>query len=307
MNSFIVNIMKKFSLRFLTLCPLLLSGMTTISAAPITFNTALPVAKGQFLLREQLVISQSGNDPSAANRDRREIAAVSALGYGISRHWAAFAVLPYRDIVLKLDSTGQRSNRQNRGIGDLSLFTRYTAYQRDRQGETLRIAPFLGIKVPTGDNKTGDQYGTLPPPVQTGSGSQDYFGGVVLTWQTLRYQFDGQISYRANNEADGFEAGDILRLDGSYQHRLWRSNTNGIPDYLYGVIEVNFIHQDKNRISGREDPNSNGERLFLAPGMQYVSKRWIIEASVQLPLRQRLHGTALENDYILRSGFRFNF
>jgi hypothetical protein len=47
--------------------------------------------------------------------------------------------------------------------------------------------------------------------------------------------------------------------------------------------------------------------VFLSPGLQYVTKRWIVEGVVQLPVVQNLHGTALENDYVLRAGFRFNF
>ena len=283
--------------------------LTAISvAAPITFNTALPVAKGEFVFREQLIISQSGDDPSGANRDRTETAAVTALGYGINRQWAVFGILPYRSISLDRDAAGQRINRNNRGFGDLTLFTRYTAYQNDRPGRTFRVAPFVGFKAPTGADNASDSHGTLPPPVQVASGSWDYFGGVVLTWQTLRYQIDTQMSYRVNNEANGFQAGNVARLDGSLQYRLWRTPARGgVPDYLYGVLEANLIRQDQNRISGVEDPNSNGTRLFLSPGIQYVTKRWIAEAALQIPVSQNLNGTALENDYIARAGIRFNF
>ncbi|MEW8474683.1 MAG: transporter [Candidatus Thiodiazotropha endolucinida] len=278
-----------------------------VIGAPITFNTALPVAKGEFVAREQLVVNQSGDDPSGANRDRTEAAAVTALGYGVSGKWALFGVLPYRDIDLDLTSAGQRVTRSNNGFGDLSLFARYTAYQHDRPGRTFRVAPFAGVKAPTGNDDASDGLGTLQASVQVGSGSWDYFGGVVLTYQTLKYQFDSQLSYRVNNEANGFEAGDIARLDGSYQHRLWRSGAQGVPDYLYGVIEVNVIHQDRNRLNGNEDPNSGGTQLFLTPGIQYVTKRWILEGAVQVPIVQDLNGTALENDYIIRAGVRFNF
>jgi len=278
-----------------------------VIGAPITFNTALPVAKGEFVAREQLVVNQSGDDPSGANRDRTDLAAVTALGYGLTGQWALFGVLPYRDIDLDITSSRQRVSRSNNGFGDLSLFARYTAYQHDQPGRTFRVAPFLGVEAPTGKDDTRDGLGTLPASVQVGSGSWDYFGGVVLTYQTLQYQFDSQLSYRVNNEAKGFEAGDIARLDGSYQHRLWRSGAQGVPDYLYGVIEVNLIHQDRNRRNGSEDPDSGGTQLFLTPGIQYVTKRWILEGAVQLPVIQDLNGTALENDYIVRAGVRFNF
>jgi len=289
----------------------ILSGLfinIPVSAAPITFNTALPVAEGEFIAREQFIVNQSGNDPSGANRDRTETAAVTAVGYGINHQWTVFAVLPYRSIKLNLDSGGQRINRSNAGLGDLTLFARYTVYQKNQKGQTFRVAPFVGFKAPTGEDSASDNLGTLPPPVQVATGSWDYFGGVVLTYQTLKYQLDGQLSYRINNESNGFEAGNIARFDVSFQYRLWRSATRGgIPDYFYGVVETNFIHQAKNRINGNDDANSNGTRLFISPGIQYVTKRWIAEASVQLPVSQNLNGTALENDYILRTSVRFNF
>jgi len=280
----------------------------SLSAAPITFNTALPVAQGNFLVREQLIVNRSGADPSGANRDRTATAAVTALGYGISRRWALFTVLPYRNIDLELDSGSQRVKRRNRGLGDLTVFTRYTAYQKDQPGRTFRVAPFVGVKAPTGEDNARDSLGTLPPPVQVASGSWDYFGGVVLTWQALHYQADAQLSYRVNNAAHGFQAGNIARLDASFQYRLWRSKARGgVPDYLYGVLEANLVDQARNRSNGVADPDSNGTRLFLAPGLQYVTRRWIAEAAVQIPVRQDLNGTALENEYIARAGFRINF
>lgn len=284
----------------------MISHMDVVLTAPITFNTALPVAKGEFVLREQLIVNQSGDDPSGANRDRSEIAAVTAMGYGIARRWAVFGVLPYRTIDLDLDSGGQRINRSNSGIGDLTVLARNTAHQKDQTGQTFRIAPFVGVKAPTGKDNASDSLGTLPSSVQVASGSWDLFGGVVLTYQTLDFQIDSQLSYRFNNEANGVEAGDIARLDGSLQYRLWHSEGMGIPDFLYGVIEANLIHQDKNKVAGVEDPDSNGTRLFLSPGIQYVTKRWIAEAVIQLPITQNLNGSALENDYISRISVRFN-
>lgn len=44
-------------------------AVQSISAAPITFNTALPVAKGEFINREQVVLVRSGSDPSSLQRD----------------------------------------------------------------------------------------------------------------------------------------------------------------------------------------------------------------------------------------------
>jgi len=274
-----------------------------VTAAPITFNTALPVAKGEFIVREQLIVNRSGDDPSGADRDRTAKTAASVLGYGVNKKLAVFGALPYRDNQLEVTVGGQRRTRTASGFGDLTVFGRYTLVQRDQPGRNFRVAPFAGIKAPTGKDDERDAFGLVPASVQVGSGSWDPFAGVVMTYQTLNFQLDGQFSYQAN----GFEAGDVARLDASLQYRLLpREFTGGLPNFLYLVIETNLIRQQKNRLNGSADPDSGGTRLFLTPGLQYVTKRWIAEAAVQLPVSQNLNGSALENDYIGRLSVRFN-
>ncbi len=277
-------------------------------AAPQTFNTALPVAEGEFVFREQVVLEQSGDDPSGANRDRTAFSAVSVLGYGVAWDLALFAAVPYVDRRLELTQSGARRARSARGLGDIRLFGRYTAFKKDSPGRTFRIAPFAGIETPTGADDETDAFGGLPANVQPGSGSWDPFAGIVASYQTLDFQIDAQASYQVNTEANDFEFGDVARLDASFQVRLWpRDLGRGVPGFLYGVLEANLIHQDENRTVGADDGNSNGTRLFLVPGLQYVTKRWIVEAAFQIPAVQDLNGTALENDFVLRGGFRVNF
>lgn len=278
-------------------------------AAPETFNTALPVGTGDFVFREQFLAIRASDDPSPADRKLEVLGGVSVLGYGVTSDLAIFGMLPYLD--KKLDLTmpgGQRITRSTSGIGDAQLFARYTVFQNDMRGSNFRIAPFIGIKLPTGDDNDHDSFGRLPQPLQLGSGSWDPFGGVIATWQTLDYQVDAQLSYKANTEANGFEFGDEFGFDASLQYRLWpRELGAGVPGFLYGVIETNLLHQAKNKISGVIDPNSGGTTLFVSPGLQYVTKRWVLEAIVQLPVVQDLGGTALKDDYAARAGFRVNF
>lgn len=291
-----------------TVCFCMMLAAGDALSAPITFNTALPVAKNEFLVREQLIVNRSSDDPTSLNRDRTAEAAASVLGYGVNGKLALFGVLPYRDNELKLRVGGQRVSRTASGFGDLTVFGRYTVMQRDQPGRNFRIAPFAGIKAPTGNDDKRDAMGVLPPNVQVGSGSWDPLVGVVSTYQTLDYQLDGQISYQINNEANDFEAGDVARLDGSLQYRLWpKTLGGGVPAFVYGVIEASLIHQQKNRFNSKSDDDSGGSRLFLTPGIQYVTRRWIAETAVQVPVIQHLNGDALENDYIARAGVRFNY
>ena len=80
-----------------------------------------------------------------------------------------------------------------------------------------------------------------------------------------------------------------------------------MPSFLYGVLESNVIWQDRNRLNGLEDADSGGITWFLAPGIQYVSTRLVIEAAVQIPVVQNLNSTALENDFITTLSARVNF
>ena len=82
---------------------LALTGWTGAAwSAPVTFNTALPVAEGEFVFREQFVLDQSGDDPSGADRERTAWAGVWVLGYGVNSDLTLFGIVPYVDKRLEL-------------------------------------------------------------------------------------------------------------------------------------------------------------------------------------------------------------
>jgi len=201
--------------------------------APVTFNTALPVGGDEFVARGMVMVSESGDDPSRADRDHSGTSIIAVLGYGLNHKVALFGVLPYVDKELDVNVNGSPVNRTASGLGDASAFLRCTLVQRDQPGRTFRVAPFVGIKASSGDDDRRDALGRLPPSIQPGSGAWDVFGGVTATYQTFAFQADGQVSYRIRNEANGFDPGDEFRLDGSLQYRLWpRTLGSGVPNFL---------------------------------------------------------------------------
>ena len=279
------------------------------SADPETFNSALPVAEGEFLFRGQFLYKQASNDPSPADRMVNVIGGISLLGYGVTQDFTVFGVLPYLDKQLDVRLPGGRQvTRRTNGIGDARLFGRYTVFRDDMPGRTFRIAPFVGIETPTGNDDHRDSLGALPAPLQLGSGSWDPFAGIVATYQRLDFEIDASASYKVNTKANHFEFGDEARLDASFQYRLWpRTLASGVPGFLYGVLESNLIYLGKNEIRGLRDRSSGGTTLFIAPGLQFVTRRWVLEAIVQLPAFQNLHGSALKDDFTVRAGLRVNF
>lgn len=292
-----------------SICVLLWIQTTTpIFAAPITFNTALPVAKGEGILRVQSKYLRATGDPSPMDREL-EVWSFPIVGvYGLTEKLALFGIAPFLVKDLDVTTPAGRRTRDVEGLGDMTFLARYTAWHRDRPGQTTRIAPFIGMEVPTGKDDEKDALGRLPQSLQLGSGSWDPFAGMVMTWQTLDWQFDASASYKFNTQANDFRFGDVARLDLSYQYRLWpRELGSGVPAFFYAVLESNLVWQDKNEVSGVDDRNSGGTILYLAPGIQYVTKRFVVEAAVQLPVVQDLSGNALENDFIGTLSFRVNF
>ncbi|ROQ21416.1 hypothetical protein EDC38_2040 [Marinimicrobium koreense] len=287
---------------------LLLAGTSTVTAAPNTFNTALPVAEGQTLWREQLVLRErSGGGPM--NRDVSVQALGSVLGYGVNSKVAVFGMVPYFfDRELEVTTPLGRVERGTDGFGDASLFGRYTLYQNDFTGGTFRVAPLLGVTAPTGDTNDRDELGKLPRPLQAGDGAWDAFGGVVVTYQTLQYQWDAQLLYRENGRHEGFARGDETRFDASLQYRVWPGSLKGgAPGFVYALLESNLIHRERDEMGSGLDPDSGGTQWLLAPGLQYVTRSWILEGTVQLPVAADPRGDAIQYDYILRAGFRHNF
>lgn len=278
-------------------------------AAPVAFNTALPVADGEFLFREQFLFMKASDDPTPMDRDAEVTGGVSVIGYGATSDLALFAALPYLNKHLDMTvAPGRRIARSTQGLGDAQIFARYTLFHKDMWGRNFRIAPFAGLELPTGDAGDRDSFERLPAALQPGGGSWNPFFGAIATYQTLDYEADAQLSYKANTEAHGFSFGDEFHFDTSLQYRMWpRDLGEGVPGFLYGVIETNLSYQEKTRSGGRSDPNSGGTKLFLSPGLQYVTRRWVLEAVVQVPAMQDLNGSALKDDYTVRAGFRVNF
>jgi len=285
-----------------------------VEGAPITFNTALPVSEGEFILREQILLVESSNNPSAdglaTKIERKENTLISTLVYGLTPDLTLFATIPITNRQLKSTnlSTFESTKRESSGMGDVSFVTRYTVYKNDFKGGSFRIAPFVGIKLGTGNDDATDELGVLPANVQNGSGTNDTFIGLVATYASVDWEWDGQISYVDNESKGNLQRGNFLKLDMSLQYRFYPNQLSANTDtFINGVIEINHSNQQKSRIEGASIESSGGLINFISPGIQWVTERLILEASIQLPIRQPERVTGLEIDYIFRAGFRLNF
>lgn len=272
---------------------MLAGGVTGISsAAPITFNTALPVSDEEVIVREQFIFAHSSDDVLGFQREVDQFTALTVVGYGVTSRLAVFGILPVTHINREIDG----NDTDVTGLGDSMLFARYEIFRRDNRGRTLRVAPFAGVRVPTGeDGRTGD-------------GSTDVFGGLILTSASVKFNLDAQVAYNINREADGVETGDSVSFDGSLQYRLLPMKiTAETRGFLFGVLEGNVTHNDETQIAGVRNLNSGGTQISISPGIQYATQRWIADLAVRIPVLNNLNGTALAPDFSVLTSFRVNF
>jgi len=227
--------MKKYFPAIMT--ALLLFSAHQAEAAPITFNTALPVSAEEWIIRQQLIYGEGG----AAGKDSESGRSVTVFGYGVTPDLTLFGVVPFSD--KNLDTAGG-TERDASGLGDIQLMARYTVYQHDFKAGTFRISPFAGVETPTGENEERDAQGLLPPSLQPGSGSWDALGGVVASYASIDLNMDAQLYWQGNNEADNIERGDVFKADLSIQPRLYPQEISAdTKGFLFGALELNYEHE----------------------------------------------------------------
>jgi hypothetical protein len=152
----------------------------------------------------------------------------------------------------------------------------------------------VGLKFPTGS----DGFGTP---------SFDPIFGVVATWAANRHELDLDALYKLATERHDFEAGDEFRYDLAYRYRLWPEHFGKRLLQLNGILELNGRWTGRTRMDGSTLSASGGNVLLLSPGAQFITKRFIVEASVQVPIWQDLNGPQLEDDFTAVLSVRIPF
>jgi len=259
----------------------------------INTNVALAVAEGEGIWRSQLRWTRATDDPSPLDREADLLVAPQILLYGITSRLTAFGILPilaHREI-----EAGGRTVVRDEAVGDFTLLGRYTFYRDDYAPlSTRRLALLGGVKLPSG----ADRFGTP---------SFDPILGLVGTWAADRHELDADLLFTATTERQGVETGDRLRYDLAYRYRLWPERFRGRLVQLNGLVELNGSWTSVTRVDGRTLGDTGGNELFVSPGLQLVTSRFVVEASLQLPVVQDLRGPQLETDFVGVVGVRIPF
>jgi len=262
-------------------------------AQGVNTNVALPVAQGEGIWRSQLRFGQASDDPSPADREVQTLVTPQTLVLGITPRLTAFATLPvlaHRRVESRLGAM-----RSDAAVGDSTLLGRYTLWSDDYAPlSTRRAALLAGVKLPTGAERFGTE--TFDPIL-----------GGVATWAFDRHEIDLDALYSVSTERNGFRRGDRVRYDLAYRYRIWPRRFGKRLLQLNGLVELNGQWSDRDEEEGRRVVDSGGHVLFVAPGLQLAAKSWILEASVQAPVSQDLHGSQVEQDFVAVLSVRIPF
>ncbi len=273
---------------------------TTVLAQGPPINTDTPIMLGlegggirtfaKFVHRTTLL--QDGDEiPDDMDRQVTVRLTPIAIPYNLfSDRFQMGVIVPFVDV--DFESTVQ--DMSSFGIGDVRVFAKYLLYQRDRKKETFRIASKAGVKFPTGD---------VPA---LGSGSTDYFFSTVAGWIKDRSGIYLEGIYNLNTSHNQVDFGNSFSYNLAFGYRLLPSVYETYPSpQLNGFLEINGTSAAKSDVNGVTNENSGGTTIFLSPGLQFVGgRRWLVEASLQIPIVNEPNGTQLATDWTLSIGTR---
>ena len=279
-------------------------------SAPVNNDVALTVFDEQILIREQVIYHKKSSDPSPLNEKIDHLKLSTVFAYGVTQDVSVQLTIPFETKEITQTIGGVARRRKTTGLGDLKFLTKYEFYEKDGLGKTSNAHFVAGLEIPTGDTSDEDSVGKLDRDLQLGKGTWNPIVGVAYNWETFRHEFDASISYMFHPEARGYEFGDMLHHNLSYQFRIWPwslKGRKGLPGYFFLGFELNGIWHQKDQQFGREIDNTGEYVLYGSPTLQYISRRVIWESSIQLPLINAVNGEQSESDFIMRTGLRIQF
>ena len=226
---------------------------------------------------------------SGAGESGRVREAFLELEYGITPTWEIDAEGPY--------GSTEANGRDSRGVGDITLGTKYNFWRRDLPGAQWNASALFKTKLPTG-NDDGEP--------RSGTGSTDFTGGLAAGYEGRRWYGFMDARYRLNTEgAGGLEQGDKLFVDlvGGVRPVL-----SGYlePDTVF-FVELNWEYAGRDELSGVALAGTGGWELFIAPAIWWTYRQIAIKGGVQIPIAGSLDGNQPSSDYRVLTELVYHF
>jgi hypothetical protein len=255
----------------------------------------------------------SGSESLADNpRARNAHSVLGRFGYAFSDRWMAMALfsIVQQEEVTTNPLTGDKREQIARGVGDMVLFSQYSALVK----EEFDLLLGAGLEVPVGTTTQSDELTGLPyhPDMQPGRGAWAFIGSARMALYrvvrpTMSVSF--QATYRYTTTADRFEGlqeyqfGNELRLLTGIADRFTLGTV-----FLDPSVLVLYRNTEVDLLDNLPSPNTSGHWVHLRPGMQFVlTPEFQLGGFVEFPLWWSLEGTQLTTSFRTRISAQYQF
>jgi hypothetical protein len=288
--------------------------MAVPAHAQITFPAASPISAGNIIAREQPSVAES-------SQGTQNFTAETVVLYGASYNLAFITEnASYVSNWTNTVSGGKTTRLYASGLGDTLEEARYTIFQRDDVGSTFRIAPLIGVSIPTGMDNVNSQ---APRDFQPGTGTWGGRGAITLSWQKLYWNFEAEVGYQANAPGAGYQFGNQFFASAGYHFLVWpRDLGTNVQTEVYGSVETNFFDNGRNQFlghtastvggqilpnNGQIVPETGGQLWLIDPGIIYSTPLYAVDFTGLLPVLQTYNGHQSRYDYGAELMFRWSF
>lgn len=271
---------------------MLAAASRSADAAGISIDAGLTPAEDRWILRTQGMYMQRKSDPTLMDRKMSDYVFRTVLAYGLRPDLTVMVrqTAQYR----KMSMAG--SITRDAGLGDLFIMAKYGIFRRNTRNSTFGIASTLGLELPTGADAFTSQTWDIKP-------------GLYTSWRSGPWATDFSAAYKWNGFADrgkgGVNPGNELSLDWALAYQISIADRADIS--LTPVLELSYINILPDQLHGHDVTSTGESVLYLSPGLKYTKSSFILEALLQIPIRQSQRGTQLERGPRLLLGSRWMF
>ena len=203
-------------------------------------------------------------------------------GWNFAKKWQVLAFVPYNINRQNSDDGLTKSN----GIGDITVIVNYNLLNKqstNKKGSNINQQLWVGagLKIPTG-KFSPDPNDIIPTASnQTGTGSVDYLVNAMYAVNINKWGINSSVNYKINRKADGYRFGDRFSSSAFVFRSIISGNTVLNPNA--GLLYENL---QANKLDGAKVPDSGGNALLAAAGVEIGFNKMSVGLNVQLPVTQ---------------------
>jgi hypothetical protein len=245
--------------------------------------------------------------PNANNADKKIETHFNTIGlqYLFSPSWGVQLEVPYdfRTFVTTSNTTGKLVKLHWSSLGDIRLKGIYTGFSPDQS-----IGVTFGLKLPTGDFKHNDANGDIDRDTELGTGSTDlllggFFNHKLTSDNKWRWFVQAEMDLPVFSQ-DGYCPG--FELDGAagVYYNGWSIGKAQIKPLAQ---VVGSLRMSDSGVNASHPVASGYERVLLSPGFEIDMHPIAVDASVDLPVYQRMTGNQLVAAALVKVAFSYKF